>query len=154
MDNRRKRNRTHYIHRLNYSAQEKLAGSFVLLAISVLVWLLLSSQKTRNLFEEEYILYGAMDTIQAINEGTNVIVSGLNVGRVINVEISDRNEFVVTMSVLKKYQKLIRADSRAELLSFKFALIGKSVIEIRVGSNTSPILKDNAIMQYMKALIC
>ncbi|PCJ86624.1 MAG: hypothetical protein COA54_07860 [Thiotrichaceae bacterium] len=136
------RSHAHYIHRLSYSSQEKLAGTFVLVAIGLLVWLLISSQKTQNLFEEEITLYGTMNSVQAINEDTDIIISGLVIGRVTEVNIDDSNHVVVSMSILKKYQKLIRTDSIAELLNFKFALLGKSVIEISIGSPQLPIIKD------------
>ncbi len=149
MQNRRSTNRTHYIHRLNYSAQERLAGAFVLIAATILVWLLVSSEKTRNLFAEEYILYGTLNTIQAVNEDTTVSVSGLDVGHVVNVDITDENTVIVTMSLLKKYQKLIRADSRATLTSYRFALINKSAIEISIGSPSLPVLRDKNLIQII-----
>ncbi len=136
------RSRAHYIHRLSYSSQEKLVGTFVLVAIGLLIWLLITSQKTQNLFEEEIILYGTMSSIQAINEDTDIVISGLIVGHVSEVNIDDSNHVTVTMLILKKYQKLIRTDSFAELLNFKFALLGKSVIQISIGSPQLPIIKD------------
>lgn len=152
MQNKRKRTRAHYIHRLSYSAQEQLAGTFVLVAIALLVWLLVTSQKTQNLFEEEIILYGTMSSIQAVNEDTNIIVSGLDVGRVTDVNIDDSNHVIVSMSILKKYQKLIRTDSVAELLNFKFAMLGKSVIEISVGSPQLPIIKSGSTVTIKESL--
>ena len=146
MPNNKKRTRAHYIHRLSYSAQEQLAGTFVLVAVALLVWLLITSQKTQNLFEEEITLYGTMSSIQAVNKDTNVIISGLDVGTVTDVNIDDSNNIIVTMSILKKYQKLIRTDSIAELLNFKFALLGKSVIEITVGSPQQPVIKDGSTL--------
>jgi len=141
-----KRTRAHYIHRLSYSVQEKLAGTFVLIAVGLMVWLLLSSQKTQNLFEEEITLYAKMSSIQAVNKDTNVIISGLDIGAVTDVDIDDENNVVITMSILKKYQKLIRTDSTAELLNFKFALLGKSVIEISVGSPQLPVIEDGSTL--------
>ena len=148
MQNSRQNNRTraHYIHRLSYSAQEKLAGSFVLIAVGLLVWLLISSQKTQNLFEDEITLYATMSSIQAVNKDTNVIISGLDIGSVTDVDIDDENQVIITMSILKKYQKLIRTDSTAELLNFKFALLGKSVIEISVGSPQLPVIEDGSTL--------
>ncbi len=140
------RTRAHYIHRLDYSAQERLAGTFVLLAVGLLIWLLISSQKTQNLFEDEITLYATMSSIQAVNEDTNVIISGLDIGSVIDVNIDDENQVIITMSILKKYQKLIRTDSTAELLNFKFALLGKSVIEISVGSPQLPVIEDGSTL--------
>lgn len=141
-----KKSRAHYIHRLSYSAQERLAGTFVLLAVGLLVWLLITSQKTQNLFEEEITLYATMSSIQAVNKDTNVIISGLDIGTVSDVNIDDENHVIITMSILKKYQKLIRTDSTAELLNFKFALLGKSVIEISVGSPQLPVIEDGSTM--------
>lgn len=138
------RTRAHYIHRLNYSAQERLAGTFVLLAVGLLVWLLITSQKTQNLFEDEITLYATMSSIQAVNKDTNVIISGLDIGSVSDVNIDDENHVIISMSILKKYQKLIRTDSTAELLNFKFAMLGKSVIEISVGSPQLPVIEDGS----------
>jgi len=131
MQNQQKKTREHYIHRLSYTTQERIAGSFVLIAVGLLVWLLITSQKTQNIFEDQITLYGTMTDIQAVDTDTNVIISGLNVGTVTDVNIDDENHVVISMSILKKYQKLIRTDSVAELLNFKFALLGKSVIETK-----------------------
>ncbi len=139
-----KKTQAHYIHRLSYSAQERLAGTFVLLAVGLLVWLLITSQKTQNLFEEEITLYATMSSVQAVNKDTNVIIAGLDIGSVSDVNIDDENHIIITMSILKKYQKLIRTDSSAELLNFKFALLGKSVIQISVGSPQLPEIEDGS----------
>lgn len=146
IQNHNNRTRAHYIHRLSYTAQERLAGTFVLLAVGLLIWLLITSQKTQNLFEDEITLYATMSSIQAVNKDTNVIISGLDIGTVTDVNINDKNQVVITMSILKKYQKLIRTDSAAELLDYKFALLGKSVIEISVGSAQLPIIKDGSTL--------
>ena len=152
MPKNRNRTQAHYIHRLSYSAQEKLAGTFVLAAVAILVWLLITSQKTQNLFEEDFTLYATMSSIQAVNKDTNVIISGLDIGTVTDVNIDDNNEVIITMSILQKYQKLIRTDSVAELLNFKFALLGKSVIEISVGSPHLPIIKDGSYILINESL--
>jgi phospholipid/cholesterol/gamma-HCH transport system substrate-binding protein len=152
MDNQGKRTRAHYIHRLSYSAQERIVGTFVLVAVALLVWLLITSQKAQNIFEDEITLYGKMNQIQAVNEDTNVVISGLNVGSVTDVNIDDNNNAVITMSILKKYQKLIRTDSVAEVLNFKFALLGKSVIEISIGSPSLPVLKDGSTLEIQESL--
>ncbi len=143
-NNQNNRSKAHYIHRLSYSAQERLAGTFVLIAVGLLTWLLITSQKTQNLFEDEITLYGSMSSLQAVNKDTDVIISGLNVGTVSDVNLDDQNHIIASLSILQKYQKLIRTDSTAELLNFKFALLGKSVIEISVGSPHLPIIEDGS----------
>jgi phospholipid/cholesterol/gamma-HCH transport system substrate-binding protein len=150
--NQGKRTREHYIHRLSYTAQERIVGSFVLVAVALLVWLLITSQKAQNIFEDEITLYGRMSQIQAVDEDTNVVISGLNVGSVTEVNIDDKNNAVITMSILKKYQKLIRTNSVAEVLNFKFALLGKSVIEISIGSPSLPVIKDGSTLEIQESL--
>lgn len=146
------RSREHYIHRLSYTAQERLAGTFVLIAVGVLVWLLITSQKTQNLFEEEITLFATMSSIQAVNKGTDVIISGLDIGSVTDVVIDDSNNVIISMSILKKYQKLIRTDSIAQLFNLKFAMLGKEVIEISVGSPNLPVIEDGSTLPFKESL--
>ncbi|NOQ89672.1 MAG: MCE family protein [Gammaproteobacteria bacterium] len=137
---------------MSYTTQERIAGTFVLIAVALLAWLLITSQKTQNLFEDKITLYGTMTSIQAINKDTSIIISGLDVGTVTEVNIDDSNNIVVTMSILKKYQKLIRTDSVAELLNFQFALLGKSVVQISVGSPLQPVIKDGSTLTIKESL--
>ncbi len=51
------------------------------------------------------------------------------------------------MLILKKYQKLIRTDSTAALLNFQFAQLGKSVIEISIGSPQLPVIKEGSTLK-------
>ena len=67
--------RTHYIHRLHYSSLEKIVGAFVLLSISMLVWLLFSSGKSLINFEDHYILHGKLENIQSIDQNTEIFSS-------------------------------------------------------------------------------
>ena len=143
--------RTHYIHRISYTTQERMVGTFVLIAIFILIGLLLSSGKTKNLFEEYITIYGEMQSVQAINKNTEVTISGLSAGSVSSVDIADNNKIILTMKILKKYHNLLREDSVAKLSSFNFAVIQKSVIEISAGSMNKPLLKDESTLQITEA---
>lgn len=143
--------RTHYIHKISYTTQERIVGTFVLVAIFILIGLLLSSGKTKNLFEEYITIYGELQTIQAINKDTEVTISGLAAGSVSSVDITDDNKVILTMKILKKYHNLLREDSEAKLSSFNFAVIQKSVIEISIGSTDKPLLKDGSTLLIEEA---
>ncbi|MCU7835216.1 MAG: hypothetical protein KZQ83_08150 [gamma proteobacterium symbiont of Taylorina sp.] len=134
--------RTHYIHRIKYSTQERLVGSFVLLAIILLVWLLFSSGKSLINFEEHYLLYGQLETIQQIDENTEIIIGGLSAGRIQAVKITHDNHIIVVMEIPKRYKRLIRTDSIARLNAFDLGMINQSIIEISVGSPKQAILED------------
>jgi ABC-type transporter Mla subunit MlaD len=152
MNEKRLQARTHYIHRLKYSTQEKIAGAFVLVAIGVLAWLLFSSGKSIVLFEDQITLYGHLQTLQPINKDTDIIVGGLSAGTIEDVEITDDNKIIVTMRILKRYSSLLRTDSTAVLNTFNLAIFDKSVIEITVGSPDKPKLKDGSTIQIQESI--
>ena len=151
MSERRKQPRTHYIHRLSYTTQERITGAFVFIALFILIALLLSSGKTNTLFEDYLTIYGELQSIQVINKDTEVTISGLPAGSVSSVDITDENKIVITMKVLKKYHNLLREDSIAKLSSFNLAVVQKSVIEISTGSIDKPRIKDGSTMQIVEA---
>jgi phospholipid/cholesterol/gamma-HCH transport system substrate-binding protein len=124
-----------------------VVGAFVLVALGFLMWLMLSSGKTSNLFEEQLTFYGELSSTQAVNKGTEVIISGLSVGTVTAVEITEDNQIILTMNILKKYHNLLRTDSSAKLTSFDFAVIAKSIIEISPGSADLPLLADGSTIK-------
>ena len=144
MLDRNKSARTHYIHRIDYTTQERIAGAFVLVAVGILMWLMLSSGKTTHLFEDKLTIYGKLENAQSVNAGTEVQVSGLVIGAVDTVDITDNNQLVATMKILKKYHNLLRTDSTATLTSFDIALLGKSAIEISAGSPDAQLLPDGS----------
>jgi ABC-type transporter Mla subunit MlaD len=152
MSEKRLQARTHYIHRLKYSTQEKIAGAFVLVAIGVLAWLLFSSGKSIVLFEEQITLYGHLQTLQPINKDTDIIVGGLSAGTIDDVKITDDNQIIVTMRILKRYSSLLRTDSTAVLNTFNLAMFDKSVIEITVGSPDKPRLQDGSTIQIQESI--
>lgn len=151
MQERRTEPRTHYIHRISYSTQERIVGVFVLAALFILLGLLLSSGKTKNLFENYITIYGELQSIQAINKDTEVIISGLPAGTVTSVDIADNNKVILTMKILEKYHNLLRQDSVAKLSSFNFAVVQKSIIEITPGSSSTELLEDGSTIAINEA---
>lgn len=151
MQDRRAQPRTHYIHRISYTVQERMVGVFVLLAVSILVGLLLSSSKTSNLFKEHIIIYGELNSVQAINKDIQISVSGLPVGSVSSVDITDDNRVILTMSILKKYHNLIREDSTAKLGGVNLAMVQKTTVEITAGSTDQPVLKEGSTLLVKEA---
>ena len=151
MPERRSEPRTHYIHRISYSTQERIVGFFVLVAMFILLGLLLSSGKTKNLFEDYVTIYGELQSVQAVNKEAEVVISGLPAGTVTSVDITDDNKVILTMKILKKYHNLLREDSEAKLSSFNFAVVQKSMIEITTGSSDKALLKDGSTIAINEA---
>jgi len=152
MNERRTKPRTHYIHRINYTTQERIVGTFVLVALGILIWLLISSGKTKNLFEDDFIIYGKLLSAKAVNVDTAITISGIAVGHVSSVDITEENTIILTMTMLRKYNNLLRTDSVATLTSFDLAIIGKASIEITAGSPDKPLMAPGSTIEIKESL--
>jgi ABC-type transporter Mla subunit MlaD len=98
----------HYIHRLSYTARERLGGVFVLAAFLLLFLLLAFNRQTKDFFEPKFLLHAEITDAQGVTEDTPVMVYGLQVGKVSNLSLSPDNHIAVTMKILEKFHKLIR----------------------------------------------
>ena len=144
MKERRQQARKHYIHRISYTIQERIAGLFVIIAVSTLIWLLLSSGKKTTVFEESITLYGHIETAQGISNDTEIKISGLRAGTIQSIDIKQNNKIIVTMIIHSKFRELIHTDSTAKLTNPGIAVLGASIIHITSGTKTMPILEDGS----------
>ncbi|HEX5055831.1 MAG TPA: MlaD family protein [Gammaproteobacteria bacterium] len=134
----------HYTERLNYSAQERLAGLFVLGALAIIVMLLLLGSQNMKLLQGRVQFTALMRNPVGVSTETRVRISGIEAGTVRHITLMPDNRFKIVLSIYKEYETLVRADSRASIS--KQALIGDSVIEISPGSpELPPLAAGNAI---------
>jgi phospholipid/cholesterol/gamma-HCH transport system substrate-binding protein len=140
----------HYIHRLSYTARERLVGAFVLAAIALVFLMLVFNKQTARLFEKKFVLHAYMHNAQGISTDTHVFVSGLDVGSVSGLELSPDNRIGVSMEILEKFHKLIRTDSAAELS--KLSVLGNSAIDIKAGSPDKPPIENDATIPLAEPL--
>lgn len=135
---RQQSRKLHYVHRLNYSTQERLTGVFILGAIILLILGLAFNQHTSYLFEDTFELTAYMKNAQGISSDTQVKAAGVVVGRVEKFDVSDDNRIAVTMQIRERFHELIRADSVASLN--KLSMFGDATIEITGGSSSVPAI--------------
>lgn len=140
----------HYIHRISYSTQEKMVGVFVLSAVIVLLFLLFSTIKSQNIFEEQFTVYSKLKSAEGINTETIVQISGIEVGKVSFIEITDDNQILLTMRIFKQFHKLLRTDSKVKVSSLNVAIIGKSIIVITAGSADKDLISEGAILDVLE----
>ncbi|MDX1443260.1 MAG: MlaD family protein [Gammaproteobacteria bacterium] len=134
----------HYIHRLDYTAQERLTGLFILGAIALLVLGLGFGQQSSYFFADTFELTAYMKNAQGISNDTQVKAAGIEIGRVKRIDISEDNRIAVTMQVLERFHELIRADSTASLN--KLSMLGDATIEISSGSETMPPIAQGGVI--------
>jgi phospholipid/cholesterol/gamma-HCH transport system substrate-binding protein len=151
MNDKSKHHSTHYIHRTSYTAQERMVGVFVLSAIAVLVFLLFSTIKSQNIFEEYLVIYGKLNSAEGLSTETIVQISGIEVGKVSAVEITDDNHIMLTMHIYNRFHKLLRSDSKVKVSSLNATIIGKSIIGITAGSHDKPKLAAGSVLDVQES---
>lgn len=134
--------RVHYIHRIGYTFQERLAGAFVLSALVIGALLLFYSGQAATLFAKKFAVTATLQNAQGLSVDAKVFISGVQVGRVRAIDITEDNDIRVTMELLERFHPLVRTDSRATLS--KLAMIGNAAIEIRAGNPKLPLVPDGA----------
>ena len=143
-------NRLHYIHRMNYSTQERLVGAFILAGLAVLITLLFFNYETLRFFQGQVRFVAYMQNAVGVNNDTKVRISGIEVGSVQHIGLSADNRFKVILGVYKDFHNLVRADSKASIS--KLAFIGDSVINISPGSIGQSILVDGSVIRVEETL--
>ena len=136
------RHRVHYVHRLSYSFRERLVGVFVLGALVVIFGLIIVNSRTAHLFESRITYHAYLRNAEGISTETIVKASGIEVGRVSNVDIAGDNRIHVTLHVFGRFHDLVREDSSASI--GKLSVLGQSTIKITPGSIDLPLLPDGA----------
>lgn len=137
--------KVHYIHSLSYSARDKLAGTFVLIALLLIFGLFASRVNVSTIFAPVINYQAVMKNAQGITVETVIIISGLDVGRVDDIYLGDNNEVNIHFFIYKRFQSLVRTDSIGEV--GRQSLVGDNVITIKAGSPKLPMLPENATIQ-------
>jgi phospholipid/cholesterol/gamma-HCH transport system substrate-binding protein len=140
----------HYIHRMDYTMQERLVGIFLLSALAIVFVLMFINSKTAHLFEERITLNAYLAKAEGISTETPVKISGIEVGKVSSIDIAPDHRIHVSLIIYQRYHSLLRSDSKAAVN--KLSVLGKSVIDITAGSTSQPMLADEATIKVEEPL--
>lgn len=133
---------SHFVHKIDHSKRERMVGMFILVASALLLIQLFVSSQVLDLFADTRSYTIELKNPIGVGADTKVKVSGLNVGWVESVDLTDRNTFVISLAVYEKFHALVRQDSRASIS--KLAVVGDSVINISPGDVNLPALVSGA----------
>ena len=84
--------RVHYIHRLSSVVQKRIVGIFVLSAVLVIVGLVLLQIQSSHLLDKRVNYHAFLTNAQGVSTKTLIHVSGIEVGQVKSIEITDDNK--------------------------------------------------------------
>jgi len=117
-------------------------GLFVFLGTVFLVIAIFLIGSKDFLFQETFTVKTYFPTVEGIRVGTSVRLSGINVGSVSNIKISDdpTGKVEVTMKINSEVRKFIRLNTMATIQTE--GLVGNKVIILLIGKGDAPIVKE------------
>lgn len=131
----------HYSHRLSQTRLHQIVGWFVLVPILVLVGVLVLVAQSENLFEEKYHMTTLLSESFGLKPGKQVMLLGIQIGKVTKIDVTEQNDAKVTLQILKKYQEKIRQNSIAKI-GKSGGFVGEPQIEITVGNRDKPAVEE------------
>src|SRR5260221_2746023 len=100
--------RVHYIHGLSYTMQERLVGAFVLSALVIGALLFFYSGQATTLFAKKFAITATLRNAQGLGPDAKVFISGVEVGRVKSIDITEMNDIRLTLVLLERFHGLVR----------------------------------------------
>jgi phospholipid/cholesterol/gamma-HCH transport system substrate-binding protein len=131
----------HYSHRLSQTRLHQIVGWFVLVPLLVLVGVLVLVAQSEHLFEEKYHMTTLFSESFGLKPGKQVMLLGIQIGKVTKVEVTEQNDALVTLEILKKYKEKIRQNSIATI-GKSGGFVGEPQIEITVGNRDKPAVEE------------
>lgn len=102
----------------------------------------------KDFFVATYGLHFTVDRGTGFTKGMPVKLSGFRIGRVTSIALNDQAMVDIGIVIDKKYRTWIRNDSGVKLI--KEGLVGDNIVEVSVGSQEKPELKDGEAILYIK----
>ena len=115
------------------NSQKVKVGIFVIVGTVLLISALYFIGKQQNLFSKNIQMYAVFENVKGLQLGNNVRYSGINVGTVKSIEMTEGGMITIQMSVEAKTAKFIKKDAVASVASD--GLVGSMVVNILPGKN-------------------
>ncbi|MDP1759580.1 MAG: MlaD family protein, partial [Thermodesulfovibrionales bacterium] len=123
-------------------------GLFFIVAVIGIIATVVFIGIERGLFTAKYKIYFTVDKGTGFFEGMPVKLSGFKIGKIDSISLDEHAKVKVTLLINRKYGKWIREDSKAILT--KEGFVGETVIDVTVGNQSKPVLKDDSAIQFEK----
>jgi phospholipid/cholesterol/gamma-HCH transport system substrate-binding protein len=136
----------HYVHRLSRARIHQLVGWFVVVPLLILGAVLFVVGKNEHLFEEKYRISTVFSEGFGVKVGYPVLLLGVQVGKVSDIEFTEQNDARFTLAILKRYQSKIRTDSKAKIEK-SGGFIGDPQVEIKPGNKKYPMVPDGGYIE-------
>ncbi len=111
--------------------QDVKLGAFVFVGLLLFVVALLLVGRDKTIFQRSIRLHSEFPDALGLRRGSNILLAGVKIGIVTEVDIVRDCTVLVTMKIRKKYNSYIKEDATAQIA--KIGLVGNPVIIISPG---------------------
>jgi phospholipid/cholesterol/gamma-HCH transport system substrate-binding protein len=131
----------HYSHRLGSGRIARIVGIFVMIPVLGMILLAVFMAKAEGLFKPHYRLHLGLSESFGLEPGASVVMSGIPIGRVEAVTLTEKGDIDVTLDLVRDYQTRIREDSVA-VVAKSSPLVGATQVQIDIGDPAKPVIPD------------
>ncbi len=135
---------------IKFNKFERVAGLFVVSAFLGCLAFGLGVAVKKGWFESKRRLMTQLDSADGIHVGTQVEMSGLRIGSVVDIELKSSTIVEVHFQISEKYFHRVHQDSAVQLI--RPFIIGEKVIDLSSGTDTSPSIREGAYVQVRESM--
>ena len=115
-------------------------GLFVFTALAIFITIIYLIGSKDNLFKTKTTITTSFNDIRGVVVGNNVRFSGINVGKVSDINVVSDKEVVLELSVVKEYARFIYKDALVEIN--QDGLMGSKLINITSGHSSAGMIEE------------
>ena len=135
------------ISKRNGFAEIIVGGIVVILAISFIVYSVKTTDLNKELSDSNFVLHASFTSVQGINLGSEVVLAGVKVGTVTNIELNKESfEAKITFSLFEDYK--LPDDTEAVINAD--GLLGENYLSLNVGGSDT-VLSNGEELLYTKS---
>lgn len=117
-------------------------GMFVIIGLLVFFATLYFIGSSQNLFGSTFHLKTKFKNVSGLKVDNNVLLSGINIGSIKEIEFISDSSVVVVMVIKNEVQQYIKTDALASIGSD--GLMGDKVVTISPGNKSDKVVEDNS----------
>lgn len=139
----------HYSHQVSSGRLAQIVGTFVLIPLLILIVVGFWMSKTEHLFEPTYQVKASLSKSYGLEPGSPVVVSGIPIGRVKQVDLNDRGTVELRLQLLTRYKDMVKNNSELRITK-SGVVVGQTQVDIGMGTSGSPSLTDGATIHAVE----
>ncbi len=135
--------------RLRFNAVERMAGAFILFAGVGMVGSGGAVLVRKGFFDKTLEFRTVIPSSESIYSGMPVLMSGVRVGKVTEIDLDESGSAEVNFAVREKYGPRVKADSRVSIT--RQSLLGEKIFDLSAGSKTARPAQPGQLIEMRQA---